>query len=156
MFIYIIFFFRIRFLMIGIQDWCVNFSPLELRYRLNSSKFLGIMVHNRSFSSDVKWIRSCHSPWIGPQSDVGHPPVNFKIGFYTCAHIMRHKKIWQTNWKLETKVVINKTRVSSAVSAFPGRNCHPRQECKTWISWILLIACSWNISQLMFLPDWAD
>ena len=54
--------------MIGIYDRrCVTFSTLELRNRLHSTKFLGINVHNRSFSNDVNCIRSCHS---APGQDV--------------------------------------------------------------------------------------
>ena len=45
------------------------------------------------------------------------------MGFYTCAYYNSPQKIWQTIGKLETNVVIDKTRVGSAVFAFHGRNC---------------------------------
>ena len=41
-----------------------------------------------------------------------------KIGFCTCAHITRHKKYDYPFGKLDTKVVIGKTRVGGKVFAF--------------------------------------
>ena len=56
------------------------------------------------------------------------PPVNLtygteKKGFLHLRTYNVPQKIWQTIWKLETKVVIDKTRVGGAVFAFHKRNC---------------------------------
>ena len=53
-----------------------------------------------------------------------------KIGFYTFAHIMRHKKYDYPFGKPENKVVIDKTCVGGAVLAFHGRNCLPTKNLK--------------------------
>ena len=63
------------------------------------------------------------------------PPQYFtygteKNGFLHLRTYNAPQKIWQTIWKLETKVVIDKTRVGSAVFAFHGRNCLPTNNLK--------------------------
>ena len=99
-------------------------------------------------------------------SSIKNPPLhlpNFqpylwlwnKIVFYTCTH-NGPQKIWQTIWKLETKVVTDdKTRVGCAIVAFHMRNWLPTKNWKSWISWIMFIEWRWSTTQLMFLPDWA-